>query len=105
MAPAQSIQLYGSGPDKSRQQCSHPHQAVVDEKYQELLVPDLGSDSVCRFKKIDDGSWQLIGHVGFETGGGPRHVALHGKHLFSHFILYLHFYFYFQMDICSQSLN
>jgi 6-phosphogluconolactonase (cycloisomerase 2 family) len=94
MAPAQSIQLHGSGPDKSRQQSSHPHQAVVYEKYQELLVPDLGSDSVWRFKRNDDGLWQLIGHVGFEAGGGPRHVALHGKHLFSHFILYLNLHFF-----------
>ena len=79
MAPAQSIQLHGSGPDKSRQECSHPHQAVVYEKDEELLVTDLGSDSVCRFKRGDDGLWQLTGHVGFEAGGGPRHVALHGK--------------------------
>ena len=80
MGLAQSIQLHGSGPDRSRQLCSHPHQAVVYEEYQELLVPDLGSDSVCRFKRNDGGLWQLIGHVGFEAGGGPRHVALHGKH-------------------------
>jgi 6-phosphogluconolactonase (cycloisomerase 2 family) len=79
MASAQSIQLRGSGPDKSRQECSHPHQAVIYENYQELLVTDLGSDRVCRFKKNDDGLWQVIGHVGFEAGGGPRHVALHGK--------------------------
>ena len=90
MASTQSIQLHGSGPDKSRQLSSHPHQAVVYEKYQELLVTDLGSDSVCRFKKNDDGLWQLFGHVGFEAGGGPRHVALHGKAsiLSFHFILY-----------------
>lgn len=78
MVPAQSIQLHGSGPDKSRQQSSHPHQAVVYEKYQELLVTDLGSDSICRFKRDDNGLWQLVGHIGFEAGGGPRHVALHG---------------------------
>ncbi|KAF8805190.1 putative isomerase YbhE [Phlegmacium glaucopus] len=80
---AESIQLHGSGPDRSRQQSSHPHQAVVHEEYQELLVPDLGSDSVLRLKKNDVGSWQLVGHVGFQPGGGPRHVAFHDGYLFT----------------------
>lgn len=79
MVPTQSIHLHGSGPDKSRQQSSHPHQVVVYEKYQELLVADLGLDSICRFKRDDNGLWKLVGHIGFEAGGGPRHVALHGK--------------------------
>ena len=44
-------------------------------------MPDLGSDAVRRLKRNKDGSWQLIGHVGFELAGGPRHVAFHGKQL------------------------
>jgi len=83
IAPAKSIQLHGSGPNKRRQQHSHPHQVVVHEEYQELLVPDLGSDNVHRLKRIDDGSWQLIGQVEFEPGGGPRHVAFHDGYLFT----------------------
>ena len=78
IASAKSIQLHGSGPSK-RQQHSHPHQVVVHQEYQELLVPDLGSDKVHRLKRNDNGSWQLIGQVEFEPGGGPRHVAFHGK--------------------------
>jgi 6-phosphogluconolactonase (cycloisomerase 2 family) len=69
--------LNGSGPNK-RQNISHPHQVVIHEEYQELFVADLGSDIVRRFKKASDGSWKLSGHIGFELGGGPRHVAFYG---------------------------
>ncbi|KAF8181851.1 Lactonase, 7-bladed beta-propeller-domain-containing protein [Pholiota molesta] len=78
-----AIQLSGSGPDKSRQERSHPHQVVVHEEYDELLVPDLGADSVHRLKKSTDGSWKLVGHIGFEAGGGPRHVAFYNGDIFT----------------------
>ncbi|KAF8627761.1 hypothetical protein AX17_006126 [Amanita inopinata Kibby_2008] len=78
----ETIELTGSGPNKARQQTSHPHQVVLleDEEYQELLVPDLGADRVCRFKKAPDGTWKLEGHVQYEPGSGPRHVAYHGTY-------------------------
>ena len=82
-----SIQLNGSGPNK-RQDISHPHQITIHEDYQELLVADLGSDIVRRFKKTSDGSWKLSGHIGFELGGGPRHVAFYGN-----LVSWLHLYF------------
>lgn len=75
-----TVQLSGTGPNKSRQESSHPHQVILHEEHQELLVPDLGSDNVCRLKKANDGTWQLKGHVGIEAGGGPRHVAFYGEH-------------------------
>ncbi|KAF8959201.1 Lactonase, 7-bladed beta-propeller-domain-containing protein [Flammula alnicola] len=78
-----SIQLSGTGPNKSRQEGPHPHQVVVHEEHQELLVPDLGSDIVGRFKKSEGGSWKLLGHVGIEAGGGPRHVAFYNGDLFT----------------------
>ena len=71
-----SIQLNGTGPNKERQESAHPHQVIIHEEYQELLIPDLGSDIVRRFKKIK-GSWKFVGHVGIELGGGPRHVAFY----------------------------
>ncbi|KAF9479102.1 3-carboxy-cis,cis-mucoante lactonizing enzyme [Pholiota conissans] len=77
------IQLNGTGPNKSRQEGSHPHQVVVHEEYQELLVPDLGADSVHRLKKSADGSWKLVGHIGIEAGGGPRHVAFYDGDIFT----------------------
>ncbi|KAF8161537.1 Lactonase, 7-bladed beta-propeller-domain-containing protein [Crassisporium funariophilum] len=78
-----TIKLRGSGPNQSRQGSPHPHQVFIHEGYQELLVPDLGSDSVYRLKKDSNGSWGFLGHIGFEAGGGPRHVAFHDGSLFT----------------------
>ncbi|TFK45121.1 Lactonase, 7-bladed beta-propeller-domain-containing protein [Crucibulum laeve] len=77
------ITLSGTGPNKQRQEGSHPHQVIIQEDYQELLVPDLGADRVCRFKKVQDGSWELRGHIQYELGGGPRHVGFYDGHLFT----------------------
>ncbi|KIM36813.1 hypothetical protein M413DRAFT_77727 [Hebeloma cylindrosporum] len=81
-ASTTAIHLSGSGPNK-RQDVSHPHQVIIHEEYQELFVPDLGSDIVRRFKKASDGSWKLRGHIGFALGSGPRHVAFYGGDLFT----------------------
>jgi len=80
---ARNVQLTGTGPNKSRQEGSHPHQVYFVDEYQELLVPDLGADRVCRFKKSADGSWALCGHVQYKSGGGPRHVAYYNGELFT----------------------
>lgn len=78
-----TIRLSGSGPNKIRQEGSHPHQAIIHPEYQELFVPDLGADRVCRFKRREDGSWKIHGHIGYASGGGPRHVAFYDGHLFT----------------------
>lgn len=78
-----SLKLSGTGPDKSRQEGSHPHQVILHPRYPELLVPDLGADVVRRYKKDSHGRWQFQGHIGFEAGGGPRHVAFYGDDLFT----------------------
>lgn len=49
------------------------------DELKELLVPDLGADRVCRFKKVANGTWVLHGHLQYESGGGPRHVAYYSK--------------------------
>ena len=73
-----ALKLEGTGPDESRQEGSHPHQVIFHPTYEELLVPDLGADAVRRFKKNEQtGQWELAAHIGFEAGGGPRHVAFY----------------------------
>lgn len=52
---------------------------IIHDDHQELLVPDLGADKVWRLTKANDGSWQSIGHIEYEAGSGPRHVAFHGE--------------------------
>ncbi|KAF9524990.1 Lactonase, 7-bladed beta-propeller-domain-containing protein [Crepidotus variabilis] len=77
------LKLGGSGPDKSRQEASHPHQVYDLAERDELLIPDLGGDAVYRLKKMQTGDWSIVGHIGFEAGGGPRHVVYHNGDLYT----------------------
>ncbi|KAF8641444.1 hypothetical protein AX16_009957 [Volvariella volvacea WC 439] len=81
-----SLDGVGTGPNKERQERSHPHQVYLaheGEADQELLVPDLGADKVFRLKKTADGKWSVSGHIQYPAGGGPRHVIQHDDDLFT----------------------
>ncbi|KAF9222346.1 3-carboxy-cis,cis-mucoante lactonizing enzyme [Gyrodon lividus] len=74
------------GRNESRQGSSHPHQTVfnpLNTTETELLIPDLGADKVWRLTKGSNAHWAIQGHVDFETGGGPRHVATYGSTLYT----------------------
>lgn len=71
----------GSGPNRERQEASHPHQAVVDHDRDRLLVPDLGADRVrvlglaelpaaLEHRDADD--------IVIHAGAGPRHLVITG---------------------------
>ncbi|PSS10799.1 hypothetical protein M430DRAFT_108136 [Amorphotheca resinae ATCC 22711] len=64
------------GPDPSRQEAPHPHQAVVDPTDSFIVVPDLGADLV-RIFRIDHSTSLLTELVPFKAslGSGPRHGA------------------------------
>ncbi|ELU38081.1 Lactonase domain-containing protein [Rhizoctonia solani AG-1 IA] len=75
-----SIQLTGSGPNKSRQSSPHPHQIFPYKG--RLYVPDLGSDRVIQYEK-KDGQWVEVGDIkSHEPGAGPRHVQIHDEILY-----------------------
>ncbi|MEI6946507.1 lactonase family protein [Paraflavisolibacter sp. H34] len=87
-APAQVIQLQGSGPRK-QQEKAHVHAVVFspDERY--LFVPDLGTDKlmVYRFKKgsalpLRPAPTPFV--AAKEGGSGPRHFTFHpsGKYAY-----------------------
>ncbi|KAG5725283.1 hypothetical protein E4T56_gene12684 [Termitomyces sp. T112] len=80
-----SIQFTGTGPDASRQEGSHPHQVIISEEHNELLVPDLGADVVRRFKIGETGCGTLEhrSDISYMPGGGPRHVAFYDGHLYT----------------------
>ncbi|EAU91858.1 hypothetical protein CC1G_04625 [Coprinopsis cinerea okayama7 len=79
-----TVSFTGTGPNQSRQEGSHPHQVIKHPEYNELFVPDLGADVVRRLKKDpSSGQWKPAGHIGFELGGGPRHVAFYKGDLFT----------------------
>ena len=48
--------------------------------HDELLVPDLGDDKTLRLVKSADGVWEVRGHISYNSGSGPRHVAFYGTH-------------------------
>lgn len=62
------------GPNPSRQEAPHPHQALVDPTDSFILVPDLGADLV-RVFSIDKKTSELRESVSFAapSGSGPRH--------------------------------
>lgn len=69
------------GLNKDRQSSSHPHQVIfnpLNQKEDELLVPDLGADKIWRLTKRSDGQWTIRGHLNLEPGGGPRHIVARG---------------------------
>jgi 6-phosphogluconolactonase len=80
-AAALTVDFGGSGPDRHRQEASHPHQAVIDVARDRLLVPDLGADrirvlSLARFPgelTHDDSD-----DVALHAGAGPRHLVVSG---------------------------
>ncbi|TFY58628.1 hypothetical protein EVJ58_g6304 [Rhodofomes roseus] len=49
------LQFEGTGPNKERQEASHPHQIYSHPTRAELLIPDLGADLARRFKKDASG--------------------------------------------------
>ncbi|KIL60635.1 hypothetical protein M378DRAFT_167864, partial [Amanita muscaria Koide BX008] len=84
-SPAYMLEMSGTGPNKDRQETSHPHESVLVEDYNELLVPDLGADKVWRFKKEskDGGKWKVAGSVAYEPGSGPRHIVFREGFLYT----------------------
>ena len=78
---ALAVDFTGTGPNASRQQSPHPHQAIVDSARGRLLVPDLGAD---RVRVLDlDTIPAALGHddaadIVLHAGAGPRHLVVRG---------------------------
>ncbi|KAK0444261.1 putative isomerase YbhE [Desarmillaria tabescens] len=61
---------------------SHPHMAL--EYGNEVLVPDLGGDTVWRLKENGSpGNWNISGSITQPAGSGPRHIAVEDGLLFT----------------------
>jgi 6-phosphogluconolactonase len=76
-----TIEFVGSGPNRDRQEASHPHQAVVDTARGRLLVPDLGVDRI-RVLGLADLPASLdhrdADDIVIHSGAGPRHLVIAG---------------------------
>jgi len=60
---------------------SHPHMAL--QYNDEVLVPDLGGDTIWRLKQSSaNGPYTIQGSIPQPKGSGPRHIAIHNDRLF-----------------------
>jgi 6-phosphogluconolactonase len=80
------VEHAGSGPDPVRQANSHVHMIAVDPVTGDILVSDLGSDTVFGYTLDRDGRLvaRASANLAAVPGAGPRHLAFHpdGRHLF-----------------------
>jgi 6-phosphogluconolactonase len=80
------VEHAGSGPDPDRQANSHVHMIASDPVTGDILVSDLGSDTVFVYALDRDGRLAARASANLEAvpGSGPRHLAFHpdGRHLF-----------------------
>ena len=77
-AAPQIIQYEGTGPDRSRQEASHPHQVVVSPDSRWLYVPDLGADRIWIHALEAGGVFPATDRfVTTPAGCGPRHLVFH----------------------------
>jgi len=76
------IQHTGSGPNQSRQQGPHAHQAVISQDNRFVFIPDLGLDKVMIYR-LDPAKGTLTPNdppfASTPPGAGPRHMAFHPK--------------------------
>lgn len=75
-SPLTLVELDGEGnfAEPDRQSHPHPHQVVFSGH--ELLVPDLGSDTIRRFALTSGGIGPQIGARAVPDGTGPRHLGV-----------------------------
>ncbi|KAK6335072.1 hypothetical protein TWF718_010514 [Orbilia javanica] len=66
--------LQEPGPNKERQESSHPHQVVVDPTGHYVVAPDLGAD-LLRLYCINGTRLSELQTIPVAAGSGPRHVA------------------------------
>ena len=80
------VEHTGSGPNPARQATSHAHMIASDPVTGDILVADLGSDTVLVYALDRDGrlSPKAAANLAAAPGAGPRHLAFHpdGLHLF-----------------------
>ncbi|KAK6529447.1 hypothetical protein TWF281_008620 [Arthrobotrys megalospora] len=62
------------GPNKERQESSHPHQVIVDPTGHYVVAPDLGAD-LLRLYTINGSHLSEFQSIPVTPGSGPRHAA------------------------------
>ena len=82
-APQQVLGHSGSGPRADRQEGSHAHFAAIAPGGEHLLVADLGTDELRRYRITDGGLLEDTGVAAtLPPGSGPRHMAVRGDMIY-----------------------
>ncbi|WP_296665995.1 beta-propeller fold lactonase family protein, partial [Demequina sp.] len=82
-APAQLHGHAGSGPNPDRQEAPHAHSALIAPGGRHVLVVDLGTDELRRYRLLDGGLLEEDGIAAtLPPGAGPRHAAVRGHLLY-----------------------
>ena len=77
-ACSEHIEHEGSGPNRDRQEVSHPHMIVTTPDNRFAVVPDLGTDMIYLYAlDTTAGKLSLSQTLDLPAGAGPRHVAFH----------------------------
>ncbi len=77
---AKLIQHEGSSVNLLRQERAHAHMVAVDDKFNNILVVDLGMDKIIVYDIAKDNGNFVINMkqaVTVPPGSGPRHIAIH----------------------------
>jgi 6-phosphogluconolactonase len=75
-----SVCYQGDGPNSSRQQSAHAHQALVSSNDRWLYICDLGSDCIWRHELEHHSGTSKLGpaiKISTPAGTGPRHMVFH----------------------------
>jgi 6-phosphogluconolactonase len=68
--------FHGAGPNKVRQEASHPHSVYFDPENRHIYVCDLGADRIWIFNFDEaNGSFMETSSQTVQPGSGPRHLA------------------------------
>lgn len=71
------LELSGAGPNKDRQERSHPHSVMETATNNVFAVADLGTDLLSLIKLGRNGDLEISSQVVMPAGCGPRHMRLH----------------------------
>lgn len=78
---AQTVQHYGSGANKQRQEKAHVHAAFFSPDFKHILSPDLGLDKIMVYQFNAAAKKPLkaapIPYAVSSPGSGPRHLTFH----------------------------
>jgi len=86
------IQHKGTGPNQDRQSGPHAHSVNPVPGTDLLIAADLGADSLFCYNQRSDGSLlpdSISPVISAPTGGGPRHIAIHGGGKFFYAVMEL----------------